>query len=277
MNPRPKFAFLMANFYSTSGHGLTEPISSDAALASEAEYPNATRDANMLVKRALKYLKAPYGQRKALDIGSGYGFFSKAALEAGFKVIAVNPGRWENAVFRQLTGLDPIQEAFEQVEFNMQFDLILMSQVLEHIYDPHTVLRKVATLLTRQGVLAIAVPNFRWILVRLLKERERGVLWVPEHLNYFTEAGLCALLASAGFRLLEIRRVARIPYYALSKRLHLSGILLIITNYMLRIGQWLPMRVLEGLGRGLSIQVWASPAPELGTSFCNPTPNSVSV
>ena len=258
MNPRPKFEYLMTNVYSTSGHGLTEPISLDSVLTSEREYPNATRDAKTLVSVALRYLDAPCGPKKALDVGSGYGFFSKAALEAGFEVTAVNPGRWENIIYRQLTGHEPIKEAFEHVEFDTHFDLVLMSQVLEHMHDPRAVLEKVARLLAERGVVAIAVPNFHWVLVRLLRERENSVLWVPEHLNYLTEAGLRALLISTGFSVLEVRHVARIPYYALSKRLHLSGKLHNAANALVRIAQWLPMQMLKQLRSGITIQVWAT-------------------
>jgi len=176
MNPRPSFEYLMSEVYSTSGHGLTAPITLDAILESERQYPNATRDAKTLVSVALSYLPPFHGPRKALDVGSGYGFFSKEALEAGFEVTAINPGRWENVVYRQLTGLEPIERAFEEVEFNTHFDLVLLSQVLEHMYDPQAVLGKVRRLLAKEGVVAIAVPNFNWILVRLLREREWGAL-----------------------------------------------------------------------------------------------------
>jgi len=176
MNPRPSFEYLMSEIYSMSGHGLAAPITLDALLELEREYPNATRDAKTLVRVALNYLPPTHGPRKALDVGSGYGFFSKEALKAGFEVTAINPGRWENVVYRQLTGLEPIERAFEEVEFNTHFDLILLSQVLEHMYDPQAVLGKVARLLTKGGVVAIAVPNFDWILVRLLREREWGAL-----------------------------------------------------------------------------------------------------
>jgi len=176
MNPRPSFEYLMSEIYSTSGHGLVAPVAIDAILQSEREYPNATRDAKTLISIALRYLPPSHGPRKALDVGSGYGFFSKEALEASFEVTAINPGRWENIIFRQLTGLEPIERAFEEAELNEGFDLILLSQVLEHMYDPQAVLGKVRRFLVKRGVVAIAVPNFDWILVRLLRERERGSL-----------------------------------------------------------------------------------------------------
>jgi hypothetical protein len=85
---------------------------------------------------------------------------------------------------------------------------------------------------------------------------------VPEHLNYFTETGLRALLTSTGFKILHVRHVSRIPYYAVSKRLHLTGKLRLAANSMVRIIQWMPMRILEQLKSGITIQVWATPEVE---------------
>ena len=63
-----------------------------AVMASEAEFPNSTVDARRLVTYAKGLLgPCPEGKAKALDIGSGYGFFSRAALDQGFQVVAVNP------------------------------------------------------------------------------------------------------------------------------------------------------------------------------------------
>ena len=259
MNPRPTSDYLMNEIYSSSGHGLTEPASLSSVLASENEYPNSTKDADTLVRVALKHLAPGPKGRSALDIGSGYGFFSRRALQAGFQVTAVNPGEWENRLYRELTGRRPIVEPIERVELNSKFDLVLMSQILEHIHDPATVLKKVARLMNPKGILAIAVPNVRWVLVTLLREKERGVFWVPEHLNYFTATGLHSLLRRTGFNILETRNVAKVPYNAVSRRLRLSGATRSAANSLVKWIQWAPMKALEWAGRGIHLQVWASP------------------
>ena len=75
-------------------------------MASEVEFPNSTVDARRLVSYAKELLgPCQEGKAKALDIGSGYGFFSRAALEQGFQVMAVNPARAENRIFQQLNGV----------------------------------------------------------------------------------------------------------------------------------------------------------------------------
>jgi hypothetical protein len=46
---------------------------------------------------------------------------------------------------------------------------------------------------------------------------------VPEHVNYFSEEGLRALMARNGFRVVKVEQITRIPFNALSRRLRLKG------------------------------------------------------
>ena len=126
------------------------------------------------------------GKAKALDIGSGYGFFSKAALEQGFQVIAVNPASAENHIFQQLNGVEPIPLFFEEVDFGTEkFDLVILSQFLEHLLDPLQVLVKVRNLIKPEGVLAIAVPNVDALLIKIFKSKS-SFLGLPGHIIHFS-------------------------------------------------------------------------------------------
>jgi SAM-dependent methyltransferase len=158
MNPQPTKEYLDSIYYK-SGHGLTEPISFEEVIKAETEYPNATVDAKRLVGQAKIFMAAMDGL-KALDIGSGYGFFTNAALRAGFKVSAVNPGKWENEIFEKLNGFSPAPQFFEEVDFGPEkFDLVILSQVLEHVEVPVSFLVKIRSILKKNGIIAVAVPN----------------------------------------------------------------------------------------------------------------------
>ena len=138
INPRPSLEFL-ERIYSKSGHGLKAPISVEEVLKQEREYPNAIIDSRRLVNKAyLKLLDNNLNHKMwALDIGSGFGFYSKAAINAGFDVTAINPSVWENDVFEGINAFRPMQLFFEEVDFkDAKFDLVILSQVLEHIDNP---------------------------------------------------------------------------------------------------------------------------------------------
>ena len=149
---------------------------------------------------------------RALDIGSGFGFFSQAALQEGFEVKAVNPGMWENNIFKELNKFSPIQTFFENVDFKEEsFDLVILSQVLEHVERPFEFLVKIKKVLKQSGVLTIAVPNVYSFLVKILKDKENGCFWVPEHLTYFSEKGLKKILLRAGFIIVRNIFVSQYP------------------------------------------------------------------
>jgi len=225
LNPPPSKEYL-ASIYATSGHGLTHPVSFAEILRAEAECPNSTVDAKRIVGHAKQLLGLQEARGlRALDIGSGYGFYTRAAMEAGFAVFAVNPGTWENEIFVKMNGFQPIQEFFEGVDLgDEKFDLIILSQVLEHVQKPLFLLHKIKSILRPGGVIAIAVPNVNSFLVKLLGAKENGCLWVPEHVSYFSKDGLVFLLKRAGFKIMQHLFISRIPYYAVSNRLDLQGI-----------------------------------------------------
>ena len=262
LNPRPTREWLEM-IYSKSGHGLTAPISFDDVLAAEREYPNATVDAARLVGRAKELLPEEKGLT-ALDIGSGYGFFTAAALRAGFQVTAVNPSGWENNVFQQMNGFRPIESFFEDVDFTQQFDLVILSQVLEHIDEPLGMLSRVRSILSPHGIVAIAVPNFDSYWVKIFK-RDGGVIWVPEHLNCFSKKSLTMLLSRAGFDVVRYQAISRFPYFYLSDRFHLSGLPRIICNVFVKIAQDIPHRIVNSIGLGGGVTMSGQNAIKLRT------------
>jgi SAM-dependent methyltransferase len=259
VNPQPS-AESLKSLYACCGHGSKSLTSFDQVMASEVEFPNSTVDARKLVTYA-KELLGPFkaGEAKALDIGSGYGFFCKAAMEQGFQAIAVNPASAENRIFQQLNGFEPIPLFFEEVDFDTEkFDLVILSQVLEHLLDPFQVLVKVRNLMKPQGVLAIAVPNVDAILIKILKSKS-SFLGLPGHIIHFSKNGLSAILERAGFEVNLHRYVSRIPYYSLSNRLNIHGGSRKLVNYLVRISQWAPLLISNRLGLGLFQNVWALP------------------
>ena len=232
VNPQPT-AESLKSIYACIGHGSKSLTSLDQVMASEVEFPNSTIDAQRMVSYA-KQLLGPIkeGQAKALDIGAGYGFFSRAALAQGFQVTAVNPASAENRIFKQLNGFEPIPLFFEEVDFGREkFDLVILSQVLEHLLDPFQVLVKVRKLIKPEGVIALAVPNVDAILIKILESRS-SFLGLPEHIIHFSRQGLSAILQRAGFAVSYHRYFSRIPYYSISNRLNIHGRSRKLMNYL---------------------------------------------
>ncbi len=220
LNRPPHVQWLQA-IYQFSGQALTQSITLEEVLTREAEFPNCKVDAERMSQLAGQFNSS--GNSQALDIGSGFGFYTQALRKLGYRTVSINPGKYENEVFRNMNGDEPLDMMFEDYQPVEPFGMVMMSQVLEHLLEPDQAIGKVSELLASGGVLACAVPNYASFLVKLLGTKDNACLWVPEHVNYFTEHGLRALMERNGFRVVRVEQITRIPFNALSKRLKLKG------------------------------------------------------
>jgi SAM-dependent methyltransferase len=218
---RPPHVQWLQSIYQYSGQALTQAITLEDVLAREDAFPNCKVDAERMSQQANGLNNS--GNDRALDIGSGFGFYTQALRKAGYRTVSINPGQYENEVFRNLNGDEPLAVMFEDYQPSEQFGVVMMSQVLEHLLEPDQAISKVSGLLASGGVLACAVPNYDSFLVKLLGTRDNACLWVPEHVKYFTENGLRTLVERNGFRVVKVEQITRIPFNALSKRLRLKG------------------------------------------------------
>jgi 2-polyprenyl-3-methyl-5-hydroxy-6-metoxy-1,4-benzoquinol methylase len=252
---RPPHSDWLKTIYQYSGQALTEPVTAADILAREAKFPNITLDAARMARDADRYNAS--GNKRALDVGSGFGFYTQALRKQGYRTVSINPGKYENAVFKELNGDEPIPLMLESFQDSEPFGVVLMSQVLEHIPEPRRAVEKLAGLLAPGGVLACAVPNFDSFAVKLLGIRDNACLWVPEHVNYFTEKGLKTLLEQNGFRVMDVEQITRIQPNALSKRLNGGKELSSFLESLVAQLQNPLSRIVNSLGMGIYLNVYA--------------------
>lgn len=250
--PHPQW---LQTIYQYSGQALTQPVSLADVLDREVEFPNCSIDAERVSQMADKLNLS--GNQRALDVGSGFGFYTQALRVKGYDTVSINPGQYENRVFKAMNGEEPLQMMFEQYQTEQPFGMVVMSQVLEHLLEPDRAVKKVAGLLANGGIYACAVPNFNSFLVKLLGTRDNACLWVPEHVNYFTEKGLRQLLSRHGLQIIKVEQVTRIPPNALSKRLKLSGRPAALMDGLVKRIQRPFTGLMNRLGLGIYINVYA--------------------
>ena len=79
------------------------------------------------------------------------------------------------------------------------FDVAVMFDVIEHLFDPRAVLDATRRALAPDGVLVVTTPNFN-----ALSRAALGVEWAVinplEHTYYYTASTLRRMLESCGFR-----------------------------------------------------------------------------
>ena len=82
------------------------------------------------------------------------------------------------------------------------FDAAVMSEVIEHLFDPRVVLTAIRSALAPGGVLAITTPNFDAVS-RFVLGKNWDVISPLEHMYYFTAQTLGRLLEQTGFEVVE--------------------------------------------------------------------------
>ena len=104
------------------------------------------------------------------------------------------------------------------------FDVLLLIDVLEHLVDPVSTVRRLVPLLRPSGRVVVALPNVaHWsIRLRLLRGRfdyeESGIL-DRTHLHFYTLKTARNMLERAGLAILEIDIVPDVPFLRYKRRL----------------------------------------------------------
>lgn len=151
--------------------------------------------AKTILKKLNKYNK---GQVRLLEIGCGVGFLLDEAKKQGWEVKGMELSKWATDYAKDKLRLDVSCSTLINTDFpSGYFDVVILSDAIEHLIDPKSVLTKIRPQLSPQGVLYINTPNIESLVSRLLKARWWG--FNQFHLYYFTKETLRQMLAAAGF------------------------------------------------------------------------------
>lgn len=97
---------------------------------------------------------------RVMDFGSGSGEFVKAAKDAGFEAVGVEPGETFARFARGEYGIEIVSGRHDEVDFApASLDLITSHHVIEHLRDPIAMLGRFAGWLAPGGLIYIAVPD----------------------------------------------------------------------------------------------------------------------
>jgi len=183
----------------------------------ESYFPTAFDDAKRIIACCRRLARGPH----LLDVGAGNGEFSSVARKYGFFVDACEPNPQAREAFRDLNGFYPDPTMFDDAYVSQKrerYDVVLLSHVLEHMLQADQVTVHIRRVLRRRGIAVIAVPHFRSLLSRLQGKRDMFIC-PPEHLNFFTRAGLIRMFERSGFRLLRVETVSKVPRGKIERKL----------------------------------------------------------
>ena len=145
--------------------------------------------------------------RRLLEVGAGAGFFLKAAERAGWSVAGIELSTAAARFATEELGLDVTTTPAEAMTVGTgSFDAVAMFETIEHLFDPRAVLTAAARALKPGGTIVLSTPNFD-AASRAMLGVDWAVLSPLEHVYYFREDSLRALLTATGFDRVRFERM----------------------------------------------------------------------
>lgn len=165
-----------------------------------------------LVNLVLSFIQG----EKVLDIGCGSGFLLNMLKDRGKTIYGIEPNEKLISFSRKQFGdLNIVKLTAEEIEdLDIKVDTAVMLDVLEHIEDDRSQLRKVSACIKEDGRLVIVVPAFGFLFGK--RDINNG------HFRRYSKKELQGKIEAAGFEVLKIRfwnALAFFPYVYYEKLL----------------------------------------------------------
>lgn len=160
----------------------------------------------------------PPGVARILEVGCGSGntldYLKQNGIGSWHGGVEINAGMAKEAsgkVDRIWIGaIEDVLAAEDGIGAVENFDVILCLDILEHLLDPWTVLKRLVGHLSPGGTAIVSIPNIRFhkaVLPLLFKGKwsyeERGVL-DSTHLRFFTRETAVAMVRDAGLEITAV-------------------------------------------------------------------------
>lgn len=205
--------------------------------------PGGLRKLDFIVSKIKTAFDLPTNQISILDIGCGSGNIARPLANLGYLVTAIDKSTQAIAELKEKDPeqkITPIIQLFENYNTGQQFDVIIMSEVLEHTEEPGSVLAKVQKMLKQNGLLIITIPNglsmeetirramnFNPAMKSVKKsaqakmlEKEVQTPAKSPHLHFWSALAIQSLIKSADFKITDFRAASFLfkeAYYVIGR------------------------------------------------------------
>ena len=219
----PKHQFEMMITCGTCGTLYAEWMPDETeAMDYDAYYTSSNLAVSAFISKRVEEIVSGFSAyretNRLLEIGFGAGELLRAAARAGWDVEGSEVSRTAAEHVRK-EGLKVFCGELSEAGYsNGYFDVVVATELLEHVDDPESLVREVVRILRPGGLFWATTPHVDGVSSRLL-----GLDWTTvssDHLHLFSKKGLTSLLKSAGFRRVRMRTQGVDPFELWQALLH---------------------------------------------------------
>jgi 2-polyprenyl-6-hydroxyphenyl methylase/3-demethylubiquinone-9 3-methyltransferase len=163
---------------------------------------------------------------RVLDVGCGNGFNAAQFIEQGCQVVGIDLSEEGIALARRAYphGRFEALPADDKLLANLNeppFDLIVSTEVVEHLYDPRSYTKGCFAALRPGGRFILSTPYHGYLKNLVLAvlgkwDAHASPLWDGGHIKLWSRRTLGALLKETGFVNPQFRGAGRMPYLWMS-------------------------------------------------------------
>jgi len=176
-----------------------------------------------VVYPVLRAMLDPARERTILDLGCGNGALARRLSGEGFEVWGIDAS--ESGIARangHMPGrffvADLAEQRLPEPLSGVRFDAAISTEVIEHLYDPHQLLRLAHTVLAPVGGAFFLTTPYHGYLKNLVVAATGKFDWHVDarttggHIKFWSRRSLGRALGDAGFRVTAFRGAGRLPY-----------------------------------------------------------------
>ena len=163
-----------------------------------------TKDKIKSVKRHINIIKDELKEfpKSVLEVGVFNTYNLKQFKKNRSTIVnGIEPSKKVAETINKKENIKIFRGSIEKFNFKIKYDLIIMSHVLEHFYDPLLVLKKCFKSQKENQYVLLEVPLFDYI-----NDYPNGAFHL-EHLNYFNEKNFLLMIKKAGYKTVFISKI----------------------------------------------------------------------
>jgi len=180
----------------------------------EAETPESSN----YINPAILAVARKVGAKTVLDAGCGNGELCGLLAKNGLDAMGVDADSLGVAIANQrFPGIRFETGLFGNPPPRTGFDLVVSTEVVEHLYSPHELPRFAFDALRPGGTFAISTPYHGYLKNMMLSvtdhwDAHHTAGWHGGHIKFWSRKTLSTLLNKAGFEVIDFVGVGRLPY-----------------------------------------------------------------